>query len=280
MSTQPPTPTVSVEQITPDDAKVLLEANLRNRNLRPARVVQLANAMRRREWELNGETLKVAVDGTLIDGQHRLQAVVDSGSTIETLVMRDLPLAAQDTVDTGRKRRLADILKIEGYKDTHALAAAVNILHRYRNGLRIDYSQAGAPSGPQAMELIAAEPQITESVKVARVLAKHVPGPIGVFAALHCVFVQVDPEPTEEFYGDLKEGAELKKGDPVLHLRNQLMRPQKDRGYVQSPATVAGLTCKAFNLRRAGQRVNLLTFRKNEKIPPIDPAAERLDVNA
>jgi hypothetical protein len=265
-----------LERITPTDARALLEANDHNRNLRPARVIQLANVMRRSEWEINGETLKVAMDGTLIDGQHRLQAVVESGVTIETLVMRDLPPEAQDTVDTGRKRRLADILKIEGYKDTHALAAAVNILHRYRNGLRIDYSQSGAPSPSQAMALIAAEPQIIESVKVARLVAKKVPGPIGVFSALHCVFMRIDPEPAEGFFEDLKEGAELKKGDPVLHLRNQLTRPQKDRGYTQSPATVTGLTCKAFNLRRSGRQISLLTFRKNEKISPVDPPAERL----
>jgi|SRR5215203_701474 len=271
------TPTVELKRVAPEDAEALLATNSHNRNLRPARVIQLANAMRRGEWEVNGQTLKIASDGTLIDGQHRLHAVVQSGIPIETLVMRNLPPEAQDTVDTGRKRRLADILKIEGYKDTHALAAAVNILHRYRNGLRIDYSQSGAPSPPQAMELIAQEPQIIESVKVARLLAKKVPGPIGVFAALHCVFVQIDPDPAEEFFEKLKEGDELEKGDPVLSLRNQLTRPQKDRGYTQSPATVTGLTCKAFNFRRKGTRKGLLTFRKDEKIPTIDPPAERLD---
>ncbi len=277
--TETTTPTVALERITPEDAGVLLAANDHNRNIRPPRVTQLANAIRRGEWEVNGQTLKVAANGTLIDGQHRLHAVMESGIPIETLVMRDLPPEVQDTVDTGRKRRLADILKIEGYRDTHALAAAVNILYRYRSGLRIDYSQAGAPSPPQAMELIAKEPQIVDSVKMARVLAKHLHGPIGVFSAMHCVFVQVDPEPAEEFFEKLKLGEELAKGDPVLHLRGQLNRPQKDRGYTQSPATVTGLICKAFNLRREGRRVNLLTFRKNEKIPPIDPPAQRLEID-
>ncbi len=277
METAPPT--VEVERIGPQAARKLLTRNDHNRNLRSGRVTQLANAMKRGEWELNGQTLKVAEDGTLIDGQHRLRAVVESGETIETLVMRNLPRAAQDTVDTGRKRRLADILKIEGYKDTHALAAAVNILYRYRNGLRIDYSQSGAPSPVQAMALIAAEPQIIESVKVARLVAKKVPGPVGVFGAMHCVFFQVDPEPTEDFFEGLREGNSLEKGDPLLNLRNQLMRPRKDRGYIQSPATVTGLMCKAFNLRRAGISKTNLMFRMDEKVPAIDPPAERLEID-
>jgi hypothetical protein len=268
-------PKVALERITPGIAAEMLARNSHNRNLRLARVSQLAQAMLRGEWQLNGQTLKVARDEALLDGQHRLQAVVESGVTIETLVVRGLPPEIQDTVDTGRKRRLADILRIEGYSDSHALAAAVNILHRYRNGLRIDYSQAGAPTAKQALALIEAEPGIEESVRSARRVTKQIGGPIGVFAALHCVFFQLDPEPTREFYDQLGEGADLKKGDPVLHLRNQLIRPRKDRGYAQSPATIAGLTIKAFNVRRAGRRVTLLTFRKNEKLPAVDAPARK-----
>jgi hypothetical protein len=266
-----PAPFVATEVITPPMAKEILAANTHNRPLRPGRVTQLASAIKRGEWKLNGETLKLAVDGTLIDGQHRLSAVLEAEAPIETLVMRDLPIEAQDTVDTGRKRRLADILKIEGYADSHALAAGINMLHRLRSGLRIDYSQSGAPSAPQAIELIHREPEIVRSVTVARTVAKQVPGPIGVFIALHCVFFKVDPEPTEEFYQRLKDGAELQRGDPLLHLRNQLMRPRKDRGYAQAPATVMGMTIKAFNLRRAGRQVEKLTFRKNEQLPAVDP---------
>jgi hypothetical protein len=271
MSSGAPAPSVATELITPPVARAILEANTRNRPLRPGRVTQLASAIKRGEWKLNGETLKLAVDGTLIDGQHRLSAVLEAEAPIETLVMRDLPIEAQDTVDTGRKRRLADILKIEGYSDSHALAAGINMLHRFRSGLRIDYSQSGAPSALQAIELIQREPEIVKSVAVARTVAKQVPGPIGVFIALHCVFFKVDPGPTEEFYLRLKDGADLPKGDPLLHLRNQLMRPRKDRGYAQAPATVMGMTIKAFNLRRAGRRVELLTFRKNEQLPTVDP---------
>jgi hypothetical protein len=259
-----------VEHVTPELAGVLLSANVHNRNLRTSRVAQLAEAMRRGEWELNGETIKVAEDGTLLDGQHRLQAVVESGVGIETLVMRGLPMLAQDTVDTGRRRRLADILKIEGYSDSHALAAGVNILHRLRTGSRIDYSHAGAPTPRQALELIRAEPQIIESVRAARRVTKQVGGPIGVFSALHCVFFEIDPEPTEEFFARLDDGAELKPGDPALHLRNQLARPRRDRSYSQSPNNIAALTVKAFNLRRKNRSIDLLTFRTGEKFPTVD----------
>lgn len=268
----PPAP--AVEHVTPDVADALLAANCHNRNLRSSRVTQLAEAMERGEWELNGETIKVAEDGTLLDGQHRLQAVVESGVGIDTLVIRDLPMRVQDTVDTGRRRRLADILMIEGYPDSHALGAAVSILHRLRNGTRIYYAHSGAPSAQQALDLIKREPQLQQSVRIARRVTKQVGGPIGVFSALHCVFYETDPEPAEEFFARLADGADLSRDDPLLHLRNQLARPRKDRSYGQSPSNIAALTIKAFNLRRAGRRVNLLAFRGNEQFPQVDPPAE------
>lgn len=261
--------TPSIERISPDDAKRLLEGNHHNRNLRMPRVAQLAGAIARGEWELNGETIKVAYDGSLIDGQHRLQAIIEADTGIQTVVVRGLPAEAQDTVDTGRRRRLADVLAIEGYADAFAVAAAVNVLHRYRSGFRIDYSHSNAPSTQQALDLIAETPEIEDSVKVARRVTKRIGGPIGVFAALHCEFLDVDVDTTERFFDGLAVGANLGKRDPVLQLRDQIMRSRKDPSYMQSPYHVAGLTIKAFNLKRGGRRVDVLSFKSTEQFPPI-----------
>ena len=261
---------MEVETISPEVAQEILAANRHNRNMRSARVAQLAEVMRRGEWILNGETIKVAADGTLLDGQHRLQAVVDSGATIETLVMRGMPLEAQDTVDTGRRRRLADVLAIEGHTDSHALGASLSMLHRFRTGKRIDYSHAGAPSPKQALDLLEREPQIRDSVREARRITKQVGGPVGVFAALHCLFLEIEEEATKDFFDRLADGASLSPGDPVLHLRNQLIRPRQERTYAQSPNHIAALTIKAFNLRRAGRKIDLLSFKKTERFPVIE----------
>ncbi|HET7443131.1 MAG TPA: hypothetical protein VFJ57_00585 [Solirubrobacterales bacterium] len=262
-------PSLEVELLTPEMARALLAMNAHNRNMRPARVSQLADALKRGEWVLNGETIKLAEDGTLIDGQHRLQAVVDSGIAIESLVMRDLPMEVQDTVDTGRRRRLADILAIEGEKDSHALGAALSMLYRFREGLGIDYSHATAPSPQQALELLDKEPGIRDSVRKARSVTKHVRGPIGIFSALHYLFMEVDPEAATDFFDRLADGVNLAEDDPVLHLRNQLLRPKKERTFGHSPRTLAALMIKAFNHKRAGRSVELLAFKKTEVFPVI-----------
>jgi hypothetical protein len=271
---------MEVETISPEMAEEILVANRHNRNLRSARVAQLVEVMRRGEWILNGETIKIAADGTLLDGQHRLQAVVDSGVPIESLVMRGMPLEAQDTVDTGRRRRLADILAIEGHTDSHALGASLSMLHRFRTGKRIDYSHAGAPSPKQALDLLAREPQIRDSVREARRVTKQISGgPVGVFASLHCLFLEIDEEATQDFFDRLADGVGLAKDDPALHLRNQLIRSRNERTYVQSPSHVAALTIKAFNLRRAGRKIDLLSFKKTEKFPEIERGNAEEDRN-
>jgi hypothetical protein len=259
----------TVERISPRKARLLLTQNGRNRNLRMARVRELSGAMKRGEWELNGETIKIAEGGMLLDGQHRLEAVLHSGVTIESVVVRGLPIVTQDTIDTGRRRRLSDVLTLEGYPDAIALAAALNVLHRYRNDQRIDYSRSTAPTAQQALALLAANEGLIESVRVARSVTGAIGGPIGVFAALHYEFGKIDRAATDEFFSRLQDGANLSRSDPALHLRNYVIRPRRDRTFAHHPFHVAALLIKAFNLRRAGCGIAVLSFNLAEGFPEL-----------
>lgn len=58
MSSKGTQPVASIERITPKLASEMLLTNRRNRRLRAHRVGQMAEAMRRGEWELNGESIK------------------------------------------------------------------------------------------------------------------------------------------------------------------------------------------------------------------------------
>ena len=58
--------------ITPDMAAQMLERNTMNRNISQLNVTRYANDMASGAWEQNGETIKIAEDGTILDGQHPL----------------------------------------------------------------------------------------------------------------------------------------------------------------------------------------------------------------
>lgn len=74
-----------VMDITPDIAKEMLERNLNNRSVSPSRVDMYADDMARGEWQANGEAICFNESGNLINGQHRLMAVVIRNDIISGL---------------------------------------------------------------------------------------------------------------------------------------------------------------------------------------------------
>ena len=91
--------------ITPAMAQEWAGLNTRNRPVRYTKVAQFARDMTAGKWMLNGETIKIASDGTILDGQHRLYACIQAEVPFETVVIRGLPMEAQDTIDTGAPAR-------------------------------------------------------------------------------------------------------------------------------------------------------------------------------
>lgn len=100
-------------EITPDIAREWLEKNTVNRNISPNRVYSYAEDIKKGKWQLNGESIKFNTAGRLVDGQHRLSAVVKANKPIKCVVMFDMP---EDITiyDRGRNRNEADCLIISG----------------------------------------------------------------------------------------------------------------------------------------------------------------------
>src|ERR1700753_330097 len=103
-----------VMKITPEIARAWLETNIHNRPVNETVIARYVEAMKSGQWERNGETIKFANTGALLDGQHRLKAVLQSGVTIETYVVFNLPPQVFDTIDTGRNRSIGDLLALDG----------------------------------------------------------------------------------------------------------------------------------------------------------------------
>lgn len=88
--------------------KWLEEANIGNRSLSIPHVERLARDMKAGAWGDTPEPIAFDSNGRLIDGQHRLAAVVKSGVTICFWVATNCHLDAQKYLDAGRRRSLAD----------------------------------------------------------------------------------------------------------------------------------------------------------------------------
>lgn len=121
------------ETITPEIAARILQANSHNRPVRPSVVKRYAQQMKNGEWRLTGEAIKIASNGALLDGQHRLLACLESQQPFEVYMITGLPPDIFDILDTGTPRRVPDVLHIAGEHSVNLLAASLGWIYRFEN---------------------------------------------------------------------------------------------------------------------------------------------------
>ena len=217
-----------VTRITPGRTRALLASNTFNRPLVKRRVAQYAEDMRRGRWQLNGEPIIVSAQGLLLDGQHRLHAVVESGATVQLLVVRGVAQEAFAGIDTGGKRSAAVMLGLQGERNASTLAAAATLLWQHRHGKPL--GGGVHPTRLALSALLQQEPGLRASVELVRAGdgPKRLVSP-AVLAFCHHVFSQSDAELADELVEKLRTGAGLAIHSPILVLRNRLVSTRTTR---------------------------------------------------
>jgi hypothetical protein len=86
--------TIKVEIITPESAAGYLAKNDRNRRQKETTLDAYARDMLAGKWRLTHQGIAFDDKGNLIDGQHRLGAVLRAKVPVEMLVMRGFPSKA------------------------------------------------------------------------------------------------------------------------------------------------------------------------------------------
>jgi hypothetical protein len=114
--------------ITPEIAADMLTRNFGNRPFRSAAVKAYAMDMKAGRWRLTHEAIAVTTAGNLINGQHRLRAIVESGcQQMFWIAVYDTTETATDLpIDFGARRTVSDIL---GQDKLHVQTAAA--LYRF-----------------------------------------------------------------------------------------------------------------------------------------------------
>jgi len=103
----------TVMNVTPEVAKTFLGNNTNNRKIRKTQVAQISGVMKRGEWKLSPQGIIVhSPTGRLLDGQHRLLAVVDSGINVPMMVTFIEDEEVFRVLDQGVKRSTADIFAV------------------------------------------------------------------------------------------------------------------------------------------------------------------------
>lgn len=279
VSAQQSGPQYSIEDIDPETAKGLLGGNTRNRNLRARVVDSYAADMKAGAWQENGESIKIATDGTLIDGQHRLHAVVDSGTTQRMLVVRGLPMETQDVVDTGAKRSFADVLKLRKEPCPITVASVTRRVHMWQRGFHTTNGNY-VPTNTQLLATLNEHPDIRWSAEIAETLRKHASIHGSVLGLCHWLFTHLPAETLDErtqlnedvkwFFERLRDGDSLAVNHPIAVMRRTAVNNMTSKSRINETVMAAYLI-KAWNAYREGRAISLLQYRQGGASPEKFP---------
>ncbi len=128
---------IEIVSVTPSQASAWLSTNANNnRKISTTIVNQYARDMIAGRWEITGEAIKFDTTGRLIDGQHRLTAVVMSKKTVQMAVITGLESKIMHVLDTGKARGGGDALTIAGMgENANAVAALARKIIAYQGGV-------------------------------------------------------------------------------------------------------------------------------------------------
>ena len=110
-----------VYKMSPKEAQqILLERNCNkgidatNRNLKPRNVKFLGRAISEGSWKRHAGNIKFDITGTLIDGQHRLNAIAQTDKDIEVILEKGCDAGTTQAIDQGDNRTLTHAVQFGG----------------------------------------------------------------------------------------------------------------------------------------------------------------------
>ena len=267
----------SVMDITPELARAWLELNTGNYRIISKQVVKnYARAMAAGEWKLNAEAVKFddGLDngGNLIDGQHRLCAVIESGVTIRSLVVWGVPVESADTLDNGKRRTTADTLRHQGKDHAALVAAAIIFLWQHEHGIPLGTTGLQyRPIRSEILQYAEMHPDLNRYVPLGRQAALMVGGTTSLFVALYYILSQISEDDAIVFFERIHDGALLKPDDGISMLRNRLIKVKGNRLLALPKMDEAAFTIKAWNSYRTGKPLVFLRWSLGGANPEVFP---------
>lgn len=259
---------VELMKITPSIALKMLEGNTNNRKIDLSHVSYLANEMRSGRWMENGDPIRFN-GSSLLDGQHRLYAIVKADTSVRTVVVRDLGPEAFKTINVGGKgRTMGQVLSLSGETNTNVLSGAIRVV----NDMRTDtnWKRSSQTLSPQYFfDFLRDEPGIRDSVvKMGRLKhLKKISGP-SIPSGMHHLFMGIDEAKADEFMNDLDTGLVHDQYDPVYMLRQRLIDNASSRVKMERTMMLA-LYVKAWNARFVGTKIKNLKWAIGEQFPTL-----------
>ena len=262
---------VKLVTVTPDMAIEMLEKNNMNRNIDQKRVDQYAQDMKAGRWVLNGTTIVFADDGTLLDGQHRLWAIVEANVPIQLLIVYNADKDSIVTMDIGKVRTASNIMQIE--RSAHSVTAATMTkllwLHDFVDS---NLSPATCRMDVNNNDLREFYNERKDMIEQAATVAERVHHPFvkSHMALAFCIIGRstAHRDKLKSFFDTLKTGSNIDMRHPIMTLRNRLLDNRLKVRVLSVQETLAAYI-RVWNAYVRGKDLTVIRWNATEPMPEV-----------
>jgi hypothetical protein len=273
-----------IELITPEIARQLLVNNKMNRAINTTRVNEYARLMSAGLWkEETGESIKIDEDNNVLDGQHRLLAIIKSGIQLNFLIVSGLETNVFNVIDTGTSRTAADIFHIAGVMQPNNYASIITRYIGLSTGHMAVLRQDTKTGGGLALktmkiskaELLSIYNHKIKFWKAVVSMTQHWNAlfqrtlSISELGALYAYFYDIDTDDAFKFMESLCTGVSLESDDPIRLLREKLIFSKMNSKLKIPSVQKLGLIYKTWNLFRKNQKVKILRYNRETEDFPV-----------
>lgn len=258
-------------KVTPEMAADWLE----NRNAQAQRRLsehiasKYAKIMAAGRWPLTHQAIGFDYDGWLIDGQHRLRAVVISGVAIEMWVIPDCDPATFSVLDNGHKRQAGQLIKHPGAKTIAAAARILAVVAEHTQAAT--NTQGGVYDGSLPTDLIVETagrwPELATYAMPVDACYRNAKINKPMHLAILAMAARTKyAERIGSWLDGIEHGAALEGGDPRLLLRNRYIKDAPLLNGGSSRNLSYNLIVKAWNAHARHQTLGVLKILDSEGV--------------
>lgn len=258
-------PRAGIRRVTPKEAETLLKNRDGQRPLSKGTVLRYDSIMQDGEWQLSPDCITIDWNGNVINGQHRLSAVVASGQSQEFVLLEGVDPSTFQVTDGGKRRTAADTLSVLGYPNATFLGFIARCLANYIDAecrLKTTTTRL-SQENYRIAEIAGAHPGLREAASFARSVADGLSGLCSpsMFGLLHFLASEGGHQGAFERYAtSVATGLNLLPDTGAHRLRDRLLTTALSKESLPDSEILA-ITVKGFRSDVAGKRVRQLRWR-------------------
>lgn len=259
--------------VGPDLASDILQLNISNRPIKEATLKKYVKEMKEEKWLFQGDTIKISKSGKLLDGQHRLLAISNSGFPQVFNIQTGLEDNSFEVMDTGKARTAGDVLAIKGLKYHNTISSAIRLVMIY-DSLFLTKERYW-PERFQASNKKISEWCDTHDIELMQhcaIQGSKLQGKSrilnhSVYAAFYYIFSRKNRDDAALFFSMLASGEDISstKNPSIYLLRQKLINMLNSRLRLRDVSEKFALLIKAWNFFRSQKDIKQLTYQPDKE---------------